>query len=99
MDYKDKSRFEIYDPEVIEHRGKTLKTVIASRKFNEFYSQLGQDNYQIAILSPVMAGRPDIISQAAYGTPAYWWIIVLANSVNDIDEDLTAGKEIKIPII
>jgi len=97
--YKNESRFEIYEPLTVVHRGKTIKSVTSTRRFNEFYASLGSKDYKIAILSSVMEGRPDIISQAAYGTPAYWWIIVLANNIKDYDEDLVAGKEIKIPII
>lgn len=98
-EYKDKSRFEIYEPEVVVHKGKTIRSVTSSRRFNEFYETLGNNDYKIAILSSIMEGRPDIISQAAYGTPAYWWLIVLANSIIDYDEDLVAGKEIKIPVL
>jgi 1,4-dihydroxy-2-naphthoate octaprenyltransferase len=46
-----------------------------------------------------MEGRPDLLSYAAYGTELLWWLIVQANNISDYEEDLAAGKQIKIPII
>ncbi len=99
MDYDDKSRYKVFTPKIVNHRGKAIKDITSSEKYNEFYVSIGKKDYKIAVLSPAMAGRPDLISQAAYGTPGYWWVIVLANSVNDIKEDLYVGAEIKIPVL
>jgi hypothetical protein len=99
MSYKDSSRYEIYTPSVVTHRGKVIRDITTSVEFNNFYSEIGTRKYKIAVLSAGMAGRPDLISQAAYGTPGYWWVIILANNVNDIKEDLAVGEEIKIPVL
>ena len=43
--------------------------------------------------------RPDLLSQAFYGTPNYWWVFQLINpdSIVDPIEDLTTGKLIYVP--
>lgn len=44
-----------------------------------------------------MANRLDLISNAVYGSPAYWWLIGIANSIMDPFDDLPAGTVIIIP--
>ena len=41
--------------------------------------------------------RPDKVSQAAYGVPDYWWLILEANNMQDI-YDFKAGTNIRIPV-
>tara|TARA_R110000822_G_scaffold142046_2_gene280012 strand:+ start:564 stop:710 length:147 start_codon:yes stop_codon:yes gene_type:complete len=46
-----------------------------------------------------MGGRPDLLSQKAYGTPKYWWLICAVNNISDPFEQIIPGKTIKLPII
>jgi hypothetical protein len=46
-----------------------------------------------------MSGRPDLISQEAYNTPEYWWLVCAINNISDPFEQLIAGKLIKLPVI
>ena len=41
-------------------------------------------------------GRPDMISYSAYGDTQYWWIILLYNDIDDVD-DLTIGRILSLP--
>lgn len=43
--------------------------------------------------------RPDIISMKLFNTIAYWWIILKANNIEDIWNDLYEGKILAIPSI
>jgi len=40
--------------------------------------------------------RPDKVSQLAYGTVDFWWVVMEANNIDDIFE-FKAGLTIKIP--
>lgn len=42
------------------------------------------------------AYRPDLVSQAVFGYPDSWWLIMEANGIYDI-ADFVAGKTIRIP--
>lgn len=42
--------------------------------------------------------RPDLVSFDAYGTPNFWWKIMEANGMMDID-DFQAGTNIRIPSV
>jgi hypothetical protein len=44
--------------------------------------------------------RPDLMSQAEYGTPRLWWVFAVRNPdlINDPIQDFVAGLEIYIPV-
>tara|TARA_R110000765_G_C18660980_1_gene576798 strand:- start:188 stop:490 length:303 start_codon:yes stop_codon:yes gene_type:complete len=97
--YTSTSRFSLYTPSKIVHRGKILKDIVSSSRFNAFYADLGDADFRLATISPRFEDRPDLISNAAYGTPGYWWVIILANAIEDPLSGLKTGNEIKIPIL
>jgi hypothetical protein len=43
------------------------------------------------------AGRPDMLSQRAYGKAMYAWLILQFNNIIDPETELVAGKEIFLP--
>lgn len=43
--------------------------------------------------------RPDLISVNLLGSVSYWWIILKANNIEDVWNDLYAGKILAIPSI
>ena len=43
--------------------------------------------------------RPDMISYKAYGSVAYWWVVMLVNGVQDVLTDINVGDLLKIPNI
>jgi len=42
--------------------------------------------------------RPDLISYKIYGETQYWWIILLYNGLSS-NEQVTAGLELKYPLL
>ena len=44
-----------------------------------------------------MENRPDLVSQAAYGSPDYWWAIYEYNGVRDPLFGLQMGQILRIP--
>ena len=97
--YTSTSRFSLYSPNKITHRGKILKDVVSSPRFDAFYADLGDADFRLATVSARFENRPDLISNAAYGTPGYWWVILLANAIEDPLSGLKSGDQIKIPIL
>jgi hypothetical protein len=97
--YEDKSRFTLQGYTRVTHKGKQLKDISSSPRYNSFIQNLPSIGGRLAKVTIDFEGRPDLISYKAYGTTAYWWLILLANNILDIDEDLVVGKIIKIPDI
>lgn len=42
-------------------------------------------------------GRPDAISEAVYGVPELWWVIMDINNIKEPIFDLEDGQELRIP--
>ena len=80
-------------------KGKQVKDISASTSWNSFYANLGGMKSKVALVPTGLEGRADLLSYEAYGTVSYWWLICLANGIQNPFEELTAGKQIKIPII
>jgi len=97
--YSDKSRYNLQGSNRVIHKGKEIKDVTSSDRYNVFVQNLPNVQGRLAQVSLQFEARPDLISYAAYGTAAYWWLILLANNILDPEEDLTVGKIIKIPNI
>lgn len=83
----------------VSHRGKTVIDIASSPDYRLFLETLEASDSKVAKVPNTMEGRPDLLAYAAYGTSDLWWLIVLANSVYDYEEDLKAGTLIKIPQI
>jgi hypothetical protein len=49
------------------------------------------------VLSYIDLQRPDLISEKALGSNAYWWIIMKWNNIHDIWNDLIEGETLEIP--
>ena len=81
------------------HRDKPIKDITASKGWNSFYTEISALPAKAAIIPTGMDGRPDLISTKLYGTPDYWWVICVANTIIDPFEQLVAGKVIRVPII
>ena len=41
--------------------------------------------------------RLDLLSNQYYGSPQYWWVIAVANNINDASLYITEGRQIRIP--
>ena len=57
-----------------------------------------QDDTDITItITPSEDRRPDLISYHMYGQTALMWIVLQFNNIVDIETELTAGMEIRLP--
>mgnify|MGYP003117004503 CR=1 FL=1 len=94
------NRFGSYAAVEMLHRGKPFNNLVSSKDWKNFLvEQLPNTKYNIAVIPANMEFRPDMISQAAYGTVKLWWLICTANAIIDPNTELKAGNQIKIPII
>jgi len=62
-------------------------------------NRIRQNSFQhdIAFVPAGYEHRPDLISNVFYKTPAYWWLIMEYNNVNDPFEGFNVGDRILIP--
>lgn len=51
---------------------------------------------QVAVVSPGMEYRPDLMSFDKYGVSDFWWKILEANSMKDVTE-FKAGRTVILP--
>lgn len=56
-----------------------------------------QDDDVIIVLDKRLANRPDLISHAVYGTPAYTWLVLQYNTIMDPIVELVVGATIRLP--
>ena len=55
-----------------------------------------QDNYYIVDM--LTENRLDIIANSYYNSPRYWWVIALANNIDD-PFDVPRGTNLRIPLL
>ena len=91
--------FDMFSFESKVFKGEQVNDISASTNWNSFYMDLGGMKSKVALVPTGYAGRADLLSYEAYGTVSYWWLICLANNITNPFEELTSGKQIKIPII
>lgn len=55
---------------------------------------------KIIVIPPAYDQRPDLMSQAEYGTPRLWWVFAVRNPdlINDPIQDFISGLEIYVPV-
>lgn len=92
----NKSRFNILSFKSMRHKGKLSKVITTSLKWQNI---IVSTRYNLTKVPNGMSGRPDLVSQEAYNTPEYWWLICAINNISDPFEQLIAGKIIKLPVI
>ena len=56
-----------------------------------------QNDDVIVTLDKRLAGRPDLISAAVYGTAAYTWLVLQYNTILDPLAELVPGATIRLP--
>lgn len=82
------------------HKGKTVNSSVGNARIDQL-TKYGDNIYEhdIGYVPPGYEHRPDKISDLFYGTPAYWWVILLINNIPDSFEGLNVGDRIIIPKI
>lgn len=43
------------------------------------------------------ADKLDVLANKYYGSPRYWWVIAIANNLNDASVYITPGTQLRIP--
>lgn len=61
---------------------------------SEFTTQYPVTYYRVLGIDTM---RPDLISYRHYGTPHFWWIIMLINGIDNPLTGIVAGQILKIP--
>jgi hypothetical protein len=76
----------------------TLTTKETKKKYLEstIYPKIKPTNDDIYIIS-TQSDRLDLLAAKYYGDPTYWWIISVANNLNDASLSIESGKQLRIP--
>ncbi len=76
----------------------TLTTKETKKKYLEstIYPKIKPTNEDIYIIS-TQSDRLDLLAAKYYGDPTYWWIISVANNLNDASLAIESGKQLRIP--
>ena len=89
-----------FDEVTVQHRNVAVNTIVNSNKFDSLLQDLDTAyEYEVGYIPNGYAHRPDLISNIFYGTPKYWWLLMLVNSVDDPFEGFNEGDSILIPKI
>jgi len=76
----------------------TLTTKETKKKYLEstIYPKIKPTNEDIYIIS-TQSDRLDLLAAKYYGNPTYWWVISVANNLNDASLSIESGKQLRIP--
>ena len=76
----------------------TLTTKETKKKYLEstIYPKIKPTNEDIYIIA-TQSDRLDLLAAKYYGDPTYWWVISVANNLNDASLGIEVGKQLRIP--
>ena len=95
-----KSRYSQFNSKIRYHRGKPYNDLVSSKIWKTYITEgLESYKFKVATIPASMEYRPDLISNAAYGSTSLWWLVCTANGIMDPSTELKAGKQILLPII
>ena len=75
-----------------------LKTKDTKKQYLEstIYPKIKPTNDDIYIIS-TQSDRLDLLASKYYGDTGYWWVIAVANNLNDASLSIEPGKQLRIP--
>ena len=75
-----------------------LTTKDTKKKYLEstIYPIIKSTNEDVYVIS-TQSDRLDLLSTKYYGSPTYWWVIAVANNLNDASLSIPVGKQLRIP--
>lgn len=75
-----------------------LKTKDTKKQYLEstIYPKIKPSDEDIYIISS-QSDRLDLLATKYYGDPTYWWVISVANNLNDASLFIQPGKQLRIP--
>jgi len=98
--YSRKQSLSRYNFGVVEqkHKGKTVSTTVGTRYFDSYKPlRLNALGFKSGRIPQHFENRPDVISYIFYGTPGYWWQIMMLNNFVDPFEQMGTGSRILLP--
>jgi hypothetical protein len=96
------TQFSRYENGVITQDHKSVKvTTTVGHPYHDYVAQNSSTVYtsRVGFIPVGYEHRPDLISNLFYGTPSFWWLIMLVNNVSDPFEGLNVNDRILIPNI
>lgn len=86
------------DSNTVTHRNAKVKTIYNAPAYDKLIGNLENAyEYEVGYVPLGYEHRPDLISNVFYGTPAYWWLLMLVNSISDPNEGFKVADRILIP--
>jgi len=87
-----------FDYNIVRHRDKNILTIVNNSSFEEILDDVpGSYTFTEGYVPAGYEHRPDLISNVFYGTPDYWWLLMLVNSITDPIEGFYTSQKILIP--
>lgn len=87
-----------FDKNTISHRGKDISTFWNTKKVDLLLENSEQVlTYEVGYVPAGYEHRPDLISNVFFGTPGYWWLLMLVNGVTDPFEGFNVNDRVLIP--
>tara|TARA_R100000152_G_C6781171_1_gene215113 strand:- start:3921 stop:4226 length:306 start_codon:yes stop_codon:yes gene_type:complete len=80
------------------HKGRNITTSVGSQ-IDAVSENITDVQTKIGRVPAGFEHRPDLISNVFFGTPGYWWYLMLVNGVTDPFEGFNSGDQILIPVI
>lgn len=94
---ENRAQFSV-DVKYLKRKGKKTTTLLNSDIFDKFRDDVKDEyEYEVGYIPEGFEHRPDLISNVFYGSPKYWWLVLLVNDINDPFEGLNQGDQILIP--
>ena len=95
-----RSRYLFAGVNHVHHKGIVSTTSVGNTRFDAISSDIDTlYDYDEGVIPIGYAHRPDLISNLFYGTPGYWWLLMLCNGVDDPFQGFKTGDRILLPKI
>ena len=87
-----------FDAVKVKHRNTITTTIVNSPVFDNILFNLEEAfEYEVGYVPNGYEHRPDLISNIFYGSPKYWWLLMLVNNITDPGEGFALAERILIP--
>ena len=87
-----------FDAVEVKHRETVVTTIVNSPVFDGILSNMDDSfAYDVGYIPNGYENRPDLISNLFYGSPKYWWLLMLVNNITDPNEGFKLNERILIP--
>jgi len=87
-----------FDVVTARHKETNVTTILNSPVFDKIVSNLEDAfEYEIGYVPNGYEHRPDLIANVFFGSPKYWWLLMLVNNITDPNEGFKLNERILIP--